>query len=213
MAFQDGNKYQGIQSKRMRMRNKKKVGRLLLYCDYLQSNVSKQKKAQRETDLPLNHSQNAPGWEKGNHFKANEGKSGLYFQGSHETGIENTDSCYWNSGIVGYNIHDGVGDACAFPDTSWCTASQEHYAYYPIDPWYGYWPYGPYASMTHDYEFNAAATAPESFQLRAEAPEFIPTGQSFSSNDGETEGPVRSDSVPMTEEMAEARIHKRYVTI
>lgn len=70
--------------------------------------------------------------------------------------------------------------------------------------------------MPGDYGFNVPATATQGSRLRAEAPEFIPTGQFFTFDEFEYltrfNTPVPSEYAPMMDEMADRPAQRRYVT-
>ncbi|EER26852.1 hypothetical protein CPC735_010290 [Coccidioides posadasii C735 delta SOWgp] len=180
----------------------------------------KQKKTRKRADSAQKYS--TPKWEGNNKhtgFINQNEMSHVALYDINEGVIVDENGYYWHMGYTGYGFQDGeeVGSGC--PGPCCCADCQKYYGFYPANPqpWYACWPHEFYAPVSNNNAFMVPVTATGGSRLRAEAPEFVPAYQSFSSNDSEVAIQVdtlgRTDGTATVERMTEEPTLRRNITI
>ncbi|WEW54716.1 hypothetical protein PRK78_000139 [Emydomyces testavorans] len=213
---QSGNWYQGRTNKKVKARLRDKVYPSFSPMLAVDLTVKKDKRTRKQADSYGSNSHMAHRWDNSKDILGLNAFDHESVQDGYNNSVVKGDGYNWSAGYIGYHSHDN--DNIVYDESNLAYASyQQHYCYYPVNPWYGYWPYDTYAPMTSNGEFEAPTATAEAFRLRAEAPEFIPAGQPFPSSDldvaSHIDAPAQTDATSVVKDAAEAPIYKRYATI
>ncbi|KAI1956231.1 hypothetical protein LOZ58_006495 [Ophidiomyces ophidiicola] len=148
---------------------------------------------------------------------SNGKEHGLFYAATKIEYPDRTYGCYQNPE---HNQNDNIcganSNAYIWSDAGWYTAPDGLYTYPIIDHSYDDYHYEFYIQTTGHFERGVPGMTTEGFRLRAEAPEFIPSGQTFSVNDFDavSYGDITTESdVAPTDVMTQHPAQKRYVTV